>query len=189
MNSLYHFYGAKFWRCHGKLCLIYTTILFLLMGSCKNTNSPNIKPADVRNEIGVYGNQPISYVNDYYDLLSEQEIVALDKVLRDYEKETTREVVLIVVKDIKPYEDILAFGKDMGNRLGVGKKEKNNGLMMILDMGESNVGISTGLGTEKILTDSICQVVINEEIIPKFKKGEFFDGILTGFEALMARWK
>ena len=164
-------------------------LLVLAFVSCKSVNNQTEKSVGDQNITSLYGNQPISYVNDYSELLSEQEIFELDKLLRGYEKETTRECILVVMKDIEPYDDILEFGKDIGNRLGVGKKEKNNGLMMILDMSKRNIGISTGLGTEKILTDSICQVVINEEIIPKFKEGEFYNGILNGFTQLMEKWK
>lgn len=173
--------------------LIRKSFLYLLLIiaflSCKSANNQTEKSAGDQNKTSLYGNQPISYVNDYSDLLSEQEIVELDKFLRDYEKETTREFILVVMKDIEPYEDILEFGKDIGNRLGVGKKEKDNGLIMILDMSKRNIGISTGLGTEKVLTDSICQKVIDTAIIPKFKQGEFYVGIVSGFTSLMNKWK
>ena len=164
-------------------------LLVLAFVSCKSVNNQNEKSAGDQSTTSLYGNQPISYVNDYSDLLSEQEIVELDKFLRDYEKKTTRECILVVMKDIEPYQDILEFGTDIGNRLGVGKKDKDNGLIMILDMNERNIGISTGLGTEKVLTDSICQKVIDTDIIPKFKKGEFYAGIVSGFTSLMDRWK
>lgn len=165
--------------------LIVSLILILAFLGCKTSN----KHTQELNTTKLYGKQPISYVNDYSDLLNEQEIAELDTFLRDYEKRTTRECILVVMENIEPYEDILEFGKDIGNRLGVGKKEKDNGLMIILDISKRNVGISTGLGTEKVLTDSICQTVINEDIIPKFKDGKFHDGILAGFTSLMNKWK
>lgn len=165
--------------------LIVSLILILAFLGCKTSNNQTQE----LNTTKLYGKQPISYVNDYSDLLNEQEIAELDTFLRDYEKRTTRECILVVMENIEPYEDILEFGKDIGNRLGVGKKEKDNGLMIILDMSKRNVGISTGLGTEKVLTDSICQTVINEDIIPKFKDGKFHDGILAGFTSLMNKWK
>lgn len=167
------------------LCLM----LVLAFTGCKSVDNQLKKATDDQDKINLYGIQPISYVNDYSELLSVKETVELDKLLRAYEEKTTREFILVVMKDIEPYEDILEFGKDIGNRLGVGKKKKNNGLIMILDISKQNIGIATGLGTEKILTDSICNVIINQEIVPKFKEGEFYKGILIGFTELMNKWK
>ncbi|REH45858.1 TLP18.3/Psb32/MOLO-1 phosphatase superfamily protein [Tenacibaculum gallaicum] len=51
------------------------------------------------------------------------------------------------------------------------------------------IRISTGIGTEHILTDEICKDVIEKTIIPKFKKGEYYLGIEKGITELIAKWQ
>ena len=71
---------------------------------------------------------------------------------------------------------------------GVGQAEKNNGLVLLVCKPCQQVTIATGNGTKKVLTDDICQNVINEKIIPEFKKGDFYNGIKKGVEELIEKW-
>jgi len=50
------------------------------------------------------------------------------------------------------------------------------------------IRISTGYGTENILTDEICQKIIDEKIIPEFKKGNYYEGIEIGIIELIDKW-
>jgi uncharacterized protein len=50
------------------------------------------------------------------------------------------------------------------------------------------IAIATGYGTELILTDEICKKVIEEKIVPEFKKGNFYDGIKNAVLALIEKW-
>ncbi len=77
----------------------------------------------------------------------------------------------------------------MSNEWGIGKAEKNNGLLILFSKSLGEIQISTGTGTEKILTDKICKKVIDQIIIPEFKKGEFHNGIKKGLEKLITEWK
>lgn len=72
---------------------------------------------------------------------------------------------------------------------GVGTKDKNNGLTIVLSPRLRKMRISTGLGTEKILTNEICKNVLQTIIIPEFKKGKYFDGLDKGIDELIILWK
>lgn len=133
--------------------------------------------------------KPLGYVNDYKGILTDLEKNDLESYLTNYEHKNSREVVVVIVDSIKPYNNILDFGKNLGNEWGIGKVNKNNGLLLVVNIAGRDIGISTALATEKLLTDSICQIVIDQTIIPEFTDQQYYDGIKNGLTDLMARWK
>lgn len=96
--------------------------------------------------------------------------------------------MIVTVKNIKPYNDITDFTTDLGNFWGVGKPEKNNGLIILMDMSNRNIRISTGLETEKILSESFLQKIINEIMIPEFREENYYKGIKSGMERIVIKW-
>jgi len=176
-----------------RITKIIIGILVLGLISCKsNPQTKYDNPIVQKNPTeydGLKFPKPVGYVNDYEGILTESQKTELESFLADYEQDTSREVVLVTVSSIKPYDRILDYAKDLGNEWGVGKIDKDNGLLIIVNIGDRDIGISTGHGTEKILTDSICKLVIDQTIIPEFKDGQYYSGIKKGFTGLMASWK
>jgi len=133
--------------------------------------------------------KPIGIINDYGQIFTESQRAELSKILFDYDIETTRQIVVVTVDSIKPYNDIQRFATDLGQTWGVGTAEKNNGLTIVVCNPCKQIGIATGTGTELILTDEICKKVIEEKIIPDFKNGEFYNGIKKGVLELIEKWE
>ncbi|MCK7591081.1 TPM domain-containing protein [Subsaxibacter sp. CAU 1640] len=128
-------------------------------------------------------------INDYDSIFSPSQRIELTKLLYDYDIKTTRQVVVVTVDSIKPYSDIQKYATDLMNYWGVGNAETNNGLAIVLCKPCRKVAIATGYGTELVLTDDICKKVIEETIIPEFKKGDYYLGIKTGVLELIERWE
>ncbi|QCW98833.1 TPM domain-containing protein [Aggregatimonas sangjinii] len=61
--------------------------------------------------------------------------------------------------------------------------------MIVLSKPLRQVGIATGLGTEKILTDSICKQVLKTTMIPRFKDDMYYEGIAQGLDSLINKWE
>ncbi|MDX6748058.1 TPM domain-containing protein [Polaribacter sp. PL03] len=131
----------------------------------------------------------IGYVNDFENIFTINQRIKLDKTIGTYEIESTNEIAIVTIESIKPYENIKAYASELSNDWGIGKAEKNNGLLILFSKSLGKIQISTGTGTEKILTDKICKKVIDQIIIPEFKKGDFHSGIKKGLEELIIRWK
>jgi uncharacterized protein len=127
-------------------------------------------------------------VSDYDSIFKREEYIELENVINDYNIKTTRQIVVVTIDSINPYTDIQKFSADLGNYWGVGTKEESNGLTLVLCKPERIIGIATGLSTERILTDSICKVVIDSVMIPKFREGEFYGGIKGGVVELIKKW-
>jgi len=133
--------------------------------------------------------KPIGIINDFGQIFTESQRTVLSKILYDYNIETTRQIVVVTVDSIKPYNDIQKFATDLGQTWGVGTAEKNNGLTIVVCNPCKQIFIATGTGTELILTDDICKKVIEEKIIPEFKNGDFYSGIKIGVIELIEKWK
>lgn len=127
-------------------------------------------------------------VNDYSKILEKGQELELSEILQNYEIKTTKQIVLVTIDNITPYKDIHKFATDLGSYWGVGTKEKNNGLLIVLCKDYRSISIATGTGTEKILTDEICKSVIDNIMIPKFRNGKFYKGLKLGIEELINKW-
>lgn len=133
--------------------------------------------------------KPVGYVNDFENILSSDERTKLEEKIKAYELWTTNEITIVTIHSIKPYDNIKEFATDLSNEWGIGKREKDNGLLILVSKTLRELRISTGLGAEKILTDEVCKEVIDLIIIPEFKKDDFYSGINKGITELIARWK
>ncbi len=133
--------------------------------------------------------EPLGYVSDYENVFTPIQKNRLEERLSNYEAETSREIAVVTIASTSPYNNINDYATDLGNEWGVGKEDINNGLLIVLCKNSREIRISTGYGTEKSLTDSICQRVIDKTMIPYFREGNYFDGIDVGLDELMQYWK
>ncbi|MBJ6366809.1 TPM domain-containing protein [Snuella sedimenti] len=133
--------------------------------------------------------KPVGYVNDFEQIFTPDQKILLEKLISNYEKRTTKEIAIITVSTIEPYDNIKDYGTDISNEWGIGKKGKDNGLAIIFSKSLREVRVSTGNGTEKILTDEICKSIIDQIMVPEFKNGEYYNGIEKGLLELIAKWK
>lgn len=131
----------------------------------------------------------IGFVNDFEQIFTDEQRQSLELKLKEYEKNTTREFVIITIDSITPYTSIQKFASDLSNEWGVGKKETNNGLSIVFSKNLRKIRISTGKGTEKILTDEVCKNIIDQTIIPELKNGNYYSGIEKGITEIIAKWK
>lgn len=163
------------------------TCLFLF--SCfevKNQNSEKIN-YHFENAESVLP-KPIGFVNDFTHTFTKEQRKSLENYLLDYKNKTSNEIAVVTIDSISPYVDIKDFGTDLGNFWGIGTKEKNNGLLIVLSMNERNIGISTGKETEKVLSDEFLKKIIDAEIIPLFKQEKFYEGIMSALNKIMEQW-
>ncbi|AXT59246.1 TPM domain-containing protein [Aquimarina sp. AD10] len=128
-------------------------------------------------------------VNDYEFVFTPEQLKKLTLIIREFEKETTNQIAVVSIDSIGKHTDFDQFAIDLSNYNGVGQKEKDNGLTIVFSKNLRKIRISTGYGTEKILTDEICKKVIDQTIIPEFKNSEYYNGIEKGITELIAKWK
>lgn len=83
--------------------------------------------------------------------------------------------------------DIADFARDLGNSWGIGRKGYNDGVMILVAPNERKVRIAVGYGLEKRLTDRLCKQIIEQEMLPHLREGDFAGGIGAGTDALIAQ--
>jgi uncharacterized protein len=133
--------------------------------------------------------KPIGYVNDFESVLTKEQVKKLTELITLYEQKTSNEIAVVTINSIEPYADFDQYAVDLSKEWGVGKKEKNNGLTIVLSKSLRKIRVSTGTGTEKILTDDLCKRIIDQFMVPKFKEGQYYEGISIGLAELLKLWK
>ena len=128
------------------------------------------------------------YITDNENLFTNQQITVLDKIISDFEKTTSNEIAIVTNESIGDFTNIKEYSVSLANKMGVGKKDKNNGILFVISKKRREIFIATGVGTEQILDNSKCQEIISETIIPYFKKNEYYLGVKAGLEESIKKW-
>ena len=134
---------------------------------------------------GCTTNKMKSWIFDYENDLTQNQRNMLDSLYIAHEKKTTNEIALVTTSNYGSDTNILFFAVNFGREHGVGKKSKNNGVVIAYSEANRKVMISTGLGTEKVLKDEIAKRIIDSIMIPHFKQGEIFNGLWKGSKAIV----
>ncbi|CAL2087228.1 TPM_phosphatase domain-containing protein [Tenacibaculum sp. 190524A02b] len=175
-----------------QLLLISLTISLV---SCKLTvserNTKKTIPFFDFNSVEKYKQSKLTgqIVNDYSNILNPSQKRQLTSLISNYYKKTTRQIALVTVNNIESYTDIRKFSTDLGNYWGIGSAEKNNGILIVFCNPCKQIRIATGLDTQKVLTDDICSTILNNNMIPYFKEGKFYEGFENGITELIKQWK
>ena len=126
-----------------------------------------------------------TWVTDKANILSSRTETQLNQMISDLEAKNGSEIAVVTVPDTKPSATPKAFATELFNFWGIGKKGKNNGVLLLISSGERRVQIETGSGIQSILPDAKAVGIIKTEITPRFKQQDFDGGTLAGTKALV----
>jgi uncharacterized protein len=125
-----------------------------------------------------------SWVTDMADILSPTTETQLNQIISQLEAKNGSEIAVVTVPETTastPKE----FATKLFNRWGIGKADKNNGVLLLISQGDRRTEIETGSGIQEILPNAKVSDIINSQITPKFKQGDFNGGTLAGTKALV----
>jgi len=123
-------------------------------------------------------------VVDTAHLLSADAFNSLSQQLAAYAQQTGTQLVVVTLPTLKGYP-IDMYGYQLGRHWGIGQKSKNNGALLIVDVGEKQVRIEVGYGLEGTLTDAQSFEIIHNVIAPQFQQGDYSGGITAGVNAIL----
>ncbi|WP_272819257.1 TPM domain-containing protein [Scytonema hofmannii] len=126
------------------------------------------------------------WVTDMANLLSPETEAQLNQVLSNLEKKTGNEIAVVTVTDTAPSSSPKQFARDLFYRWGLGKRGKTYGVLFLISQDDRRVEIKTGEGTPSVLPNRRVKEIIELQIIPQFKLGEFSSGIVAGTQALVS---
>ena len=123
------------------------------------------------------------YVNDYANVLTDEvESYIYNNSVKLY-NETSSQIVVVTVKNLEG-KDLESYATELFRNFGIGDREKNNGLLLLLALDERKSRIEVGYGLEGILTDGKTGRIQDEYMIPYYKENNFSEGMLNGYKAL-----
>jgi uncharacterized protein len=121
---------------------------------------------------------------DNANLLTRSSITQINQQLAAHSNADGNQVVVVTVPDLQGYS-IEEYGYQLGRHWGIGEKDKNNGVLLIVAQQERKVRIEVGYGLEGDLTDAVSANIIQAIILPSFKRGDFSTGIAQGVTAII----
>jgi uncharacterized protein len=126
---------------------------------------------------------PPRLVNDLANQLNPSERQMLEQKLIAYNDSTSSQIVIVTVPTLGDYP-IADYAFKLGTVWGVGQKGKNNGIVLLWAPKERKVFIATGYGLEGAVPDAITKRIVSQVITPRFKAGEFYQGLNDGVDMI-----
>ncbi len=154
-----------------KFLLIICLSLFVLFGY-----SQNFPP------------KPNKLVNDYTNSMSADQVAALEQKLVAFDDSTSIQISVVMIQTLDGY-DVNDYGYQLGRAWGIGGSEKNTGILVLASLGDRKMSIQTGYGMEGALPDAIAKRIIENEIKPYFKQGDYYGGFEAGTNAIVSYTK
>ncbi len=114
------------------------------------------------------------------NFLSKSQAKELEQKLVNFEKETSNEIVVVVVDNLAGYEP-WDYATKIGDKWGVGKAKEDNGIVILIKptggKGKRKTFIATGKGLGGAIPDITCKEIVDNEMIPSFKNKKYYEGI------------
>ena len=126
------------------------------------------------------------WVTDMADILSQDTEAELNRLITNLEKTNGAEIAVVTVPETAPADSPKAFATQLFNHWGIGKAESDNGILFLVSTADRRVEIETGYGIEGILPDAQVGNIIDTQITPQYKQGNYNRGTLDGTTALIS---
>ena len=125
-------------------------------------------------------------VVDNADILTPEAEAALTAKLEALETQSQRQLVIATIPDLNGY-DISDYGYQLGRAWGLGDESRNDGALLLVAPNDRKVRIEVGYGLEGYLTDALSALIIQNQILPAFRDGDFPGGIEAGTDAIITQ--
>ena len=130
---------------------------------------------DVRN---VHVEDRTRYVSDMAGVMSREAVAQADSLLAGVWRQSSAEPVVVIVPDLDG-EDINDYATELFTSWGIGKKDRDNGVLVLVSVDDRKAAIRTGYGAEGVLPDALCWGIIRNDMTPRFREGDYDGGILA----------
>lgn len=129
---------------------------------------------------------PPDHFNDYAGLVPPATATQLNQELAQFERETSNQILVVTFPKLQTDSSVDDYTLRLAQRWGVGQKDRKNGAVLFVFKDTRDVRITTGYGLEGALPDALCKQIIENEIVPRFRSGDFAGGLAAGARAMMA---
>ena len=126
-----------------------------------------------------------TWVTDIPGILRPDTVAQLNSIISGFERSTGGEMAVVVIGSLDGLS-IEETAAKLFELWGIGKKKSDNGLLLLWSTGDRRVRVEVGYGLEGVLPDGKTGAILDAYVIPKFKSGEFDEGVLAGVGALVS---
>ena len=128
---------------------------------------------------------PPRLVNDLAHLLKPAEADALERKLVAYDDSTSSQIAVVTVANLDG-DDIADYAQKLYEAWGIGRKGKNNGILVLVAQQEHQARIQTGYGLEGAVPDALAKRIISNTLVPAFRQNQYYAGLNKGTDELIA---
>ncbi|GAK56264.1 hypothetical protein U27_03226 [Candidatus Vecturithrix granuli] len=128
-----------------------------------------------------------SWINDYANVLRSEEEQALNGLLKDFETKTTNQIFVLIQDRIPSGISLEEYVNELFERWQPGKKGQDNGALLAIFIQDRKLRIEAGYGLEGDLTDAASKLIIENDISPAFKQGDYYSGIQQGLQSMIRK--
>ena len=154
-------------------------LILLLLGSL----SLQAKEYTIKEIPMVHLQDRTRYVSNPDGILSPSAVATMDSILFALEEKTGIQTLVVAVTGIEG-GDCFDFAYRLGKEMGVGQKERDNGLVVLLSTDERCIQFATGYGLEGVLPDAICKRIQNRYMVQHLGKDDWNTGMVEGIRAI-----
>jgi uncharacterized protein len=128
---------------------------------------------------------PTGYVNDFAGVLSAETKQQLETRLSSLDASTSAQVSVVTIKNLGG-DTVEDYANKLFADWGIGQKGKDNGVLLLVAVDDREMRIEVGYGLEGALTDAESSWIIRDKITPRFKEGNYDQGVIDGVEGILS---
>lgn len=132
---------------------------------------------------------PAQYFNDYAQAVSADTAAQLNQTLENFERESSDQILVAVFPKMQSDSSVEDYTVRVARAWKVGQRLKNNGSVLFVFVQDHKMFLQVGYGLEGVLPDALCKRIIDEQIAPRFKAGDFNGGLTAGVQSIIAAVK
>lgn len=167
-------------RPHPKILTIVALLCFVFGGL---SEAKGASPASWTQYPKTEFPKPVGYVNDFANIIPEKTRQDLESLCREVEQKTGAEIALVTVETVGD-EHPDEYANKLFETWGIGKKGKDNGVLLFNAVKERRLRIEVGYGLEGILPDGIAGDILRDYVVPHYRKYHYGEGLLAGTRAI-----
>jgi uncharacterized protein len=126
-------------------------------------------------------------VNDFANVVDPESEAEIDRWVRSLIRASQDYVYVVTVDTFAPYGSIEEYAVRLFERAKIGKRAKDNGLLIVLAVKDRRVRIEVGYGLEEFITDGFSGETIRQAMLPEFREGRYGRGLLNGVRRVAQR--
>lgn len=124
------------------------------------------------------------FVSDFANMLSQGDEMLLQQKLKNYNDSTSTQIAVVIIESLNG-ADLEDYAQKLAETWGIGQKGKDNGILLLISKNDRKIRIHTGYGIEDKIPDGLAKKIIDNELTPSFRTGQFYVGINKAIDTMI----